>query len=359
MSRESVKYETVRVANLEQWLMAVNQLEAQAGARVLIGRQLKPQRKWIYRGQADQKWSLASSFNRCIGKMCKRHNVILDEKARRSLEASSIANFRSYAPMFGVKENLSPIEWLALMQHQQCPTRLIDFTESPYVALFHAVNDESRMTTDFAVFAFRQDYIIGTEVFDDKYQDKPEHFYSEMFDLSFEQEKHRQNANWIISPSEYQKPQDIDNSRVLCIYPKFRNARLAAQSGLFLMPTSLATQFEEQLYVQLGLKIDDGAKELKELSEVLKRDRFIDYAGIKFVFDKKLRQSVQCLLRTANITYRVMFPDLSGLAKDVKETYFNSKIVKSKPNRIKRPLLNLPMKLPVLDNETFINRDKD
>ena len=47
-------------------------------------------------------------------------------------------------------------------------------------------------------------------------------FYSEMFDLSFEQEKHRQNANWIISPSEYQKPQDIDNSRVLCIYPKFR-----------------------------------------------------------------------------------------------------------------------------------------
>ena len=33
------------------------------------------------------------------------------------------------------------LEWLALMQHYGAPTRLLDFTRSPYVACFFALEE--------------------------------------------------------------------------------------------------------------------------------------------------------------------------------------------------------------------------
>ena len=41
-------------------------------------------------------------------------------------------------------------QWLALMQHHGAPTRLLDFTWSPYVAAFFALE---RATSDAAVWA--------------------------------------------------------------------------------------------------------------------------------------------------------------------------------------------------------------
>lgn len=48
------------------------------------------------------------------------------------------------------------IEWLALMQHFGAPTRLLDFTQSPYVATYFAVEDA---TEDSVIWAVNESWV--------------------------------------------------------------------------------------------------------------------------------------------------------------------------------------------------------
>lgn len=351
------KYIEVKIKTKEdfdKWLLLLQDMDNRQNHREVNCGYLKPSEKWIYRGQENEEWLIESSFYRHVAKMCANKKICLDAMSLKNIETNAVDDFKRYAALYGMTDALDPVEWLALMQHHRCPTRLVDFSESPYVALYHAVNGEIGKNTDFAIFAFRQDYIMGTEVFDDKYQDEPEQYCSEYFDLSAENEKSRQCANWILSPGLYYKPNDIDDSCVLCIYPKKGNPRLAAQSGLFLMPMRLDCDFTTQLNIQLGLKSDNKA-EAYPLDDLLKGGRLSSCVGIRFVFCKKLKREVQPLLRIANITHRSLFPDLDGLARDIKDNYFSGKIKNKKPYVRKGLGPLLPNNLPKLTFETFMS----
>lgn len=104
---------------------------------------------FFYRGHASAKWRLESSLERVLG---TRWN---DELARK-FEDVSLLRFQSKFHLYD-RENTKPdskLAWLALMQHYGVPTRLLDFTESPFVALYfslEAFNLNSK--DDLAVFA--------------------------------------------------------------------------------------------------------------------------------------------------------------------------------------------------------------
>ena len=88
----------------------------------------------FFRGHADANWKLESSLERVLGKSWSA------EKARR-YEDYSIRTFKSKFHLYD-RENITPttkLEWMSLMQHYGVPTRLLDFTESPYVALYFAL----------------------------------------------------------------------------------------------------------------------------------------------------------------------------------------------------------------------------
>lgn len=100
--------------------------------------------QWVFRGHSDQSYQLQPSVGR------GGHTSETDEKYEGSL-------FRIFQREAGT--HISPIptsawEWLAVAQHHGVPTRLLDWSQNPLVALYFAVaTNEARPGEVFALHA--------------------------------------------------------------------------------------------------------------------------------------------------------------------------------------------------------------
>ena len=86
---------------------------------------------WIYRGVADSSFALLPKVGRS------------EFRAQYSLksEALLLRTFKQRAIRHVSPQPTSELEWLALGQHHGLPTRLLDWTYSPLVALYFAIKD--------------------------------------------------------------------------------------------------------------------------------------------------------------------------------------------------------------------------
>lgn len=308
-----------------------------------------PVAKWIYRGQGDINWRFDSSFGRNIK---SSWSSVSSENAFKIIESQMIEYFKKHVQSYVDIKMLSPIEILSMMQHYGVPTRLVDFTENAYVALFHAVygRKEDNLNNDFTVLSIRQDWLMGMEVFNDEKTNETERYFSDLYNDEQEKEKSLKEGNHILCPLKYEGIRDKDDSSILCIYPENRNQRLEAQSGLFLMPKKLSETFENQLFDIVG----DESREWQEKNiEELLNGKIDDVAGIMFVFSKELVHTVKMKLLLCNITHSKLFPDVSGLAQEVKEL-FSNKVIKEMDSGPDKPKLKLPLCLPVLTYDLFM-----
>ena len=94
----------------------------------------------IYRGQANSEWEIDSSFAR----MMKSHpNIRMIDSLH--IEEDMLTYFSDRARLYKEipinRENLNVFDWWSFMQHYGAPTRMLDWTLSPYVALYFAVED--------------------------------------------------------------------------------------------------------------------------------------------------------------------------------------------------------------------------
>ena len=86
--------------------------------------------RWLYRGQRCADWTLTTSLERFAASYALSGDKALDVENKLSRE------FRRAYQHYAQHLPSDDLEWLATMQHHGCPTRLLDWTYSIYVAVY-------------------------------------------------------------------------------------------------------------------------------------------------------------------------------------------------------------------------------
>jgi hypothetical protein len=91
-----------------------------------------------FRGHAVATWQLLPGFMRSVAD---------------TSETTLLNRFRQSAAMLADRRPISSFDWTFLMQHYGVPTRLLDWSESPLISMYFAVEDwVSRPGTDAALW---------------------------------------------------------------------------------------------------------------------------------------------------------------------------------------------------------------
>lgn len=255
-------------------------------------------RTWIYRGHGRSNsdpshpdpYLLRSSLWRYL----QLHSGKIVKSSWYPRERMSLSRFQQVAHLHlsHLPNHKSVIDWLALMQHYGAPTRLLDFTFNPAVALFFAVRDATPNGEPWCVHALHVPSIRG-----------------KTFTV-------RQNANPDETPSKWPSESEyhIGNKPLkqeFCgvIDGRFASARKAAQDGLFLVPNR----------IDLDLEL--------WLSAIKPQSSTNPYGThwVKFVFDNTPGQyydSVTQLMQMGMSAVR-LFPGLEGICESFRHTWLD------------------------------------
>lgn len=231
-------------------------------------------RKWIFRGQSNAEWHLESSLHRAFEEAKEIHksnsgNAKILNKYEH--EAVMIDRFKCHAHLYlsHLPKEDDLFSWLSLMQHHGAPTRLLDFTFSPFVALFFALEFAKDNST---VYCINQKEIKN---FDDEY---------------FGEDKYKVYARI------FQNKNSEDDAFLLAFEPTFANQRLLSQQGLLVATNDLNYTHEKIL----------NTYEIK------------DENVVKIIIPPKLRYSGLRKLNQMNISSANIYPGLDGFCKTMR-----------------------------------------
>jgi hypothetical protein len=245
---------------------------------------------WAFRGHADAAWELETSldreaFLRCEGKdwslMMRRGDVheklLLHEFQKRA---------HQYLRHFPDGDEV--IDWLALMQHYGAPTRLLDWTRSPYVALYFAVAKSAPKRS--AVWAIDCDWALKVSA-NSCGQFDPTLSYAELLvKMScFVNER-------LVAEADSQRPRGM----AFPVAPQHVNERMAAQQGLLLCRPPNEPAFDIAL-----------------LTMILHDENAHNPPVRKLIVRPQDRITFLRELKRMNITAASLFPGLDGFAQSL------------------------------------------
>jgi hypothetical protein len=204
----------------------------------------------------------------------------------RRLELALLRNFRKYAHKEGETTD-SIWDWLALGQHRGLPTRLLDWTYSPLVALHFATENPAEFVEDGVVWCVN--FVRANRLIPRKLKRLLDDEGSETVTVE------------MLNAFPTLKAFDASAARPFVVFlePPALDARIMNQLALFSLMSSPAARLDDWLATH---------------PEVCRRVRIP--ASLKWEIRDKLDQ--------ANVNERVLFPGLDGLSRWLTRYYMPS-----------------------------------
>lgn len=265
MGQEKAWY---RTKTFDNWHELERQLEEYYLARARGVRS----NHWVFRGVSNISYGLLNSLERELNS--NHYWAMKPAEAERFL----IKEYKKRAHHYvhDLSRETSEIEWLALMQHHGAPTRLLDWTRSPYVALFFALRGAYSSRENPAVWILNIGYCtwVAREAFRKALSLEEAPSPDDLFSLSLEK------TLPVVFPIE----------------PLRANARLAIQQGVLLYPGDVAKSFDENLSGCVG------------------RDDLVRFEIVRDLIPQGLHR-----LHMMNINHATLFPGIDGFSTSMKD----------------------------------------
>ncbi len=227
--------------------------------------------RYAFRGLSDADYPLATTLMRLGG-------------AYAELERHLLRNFRKYAHR-RVVERDSVWHWLSVAQHYGLPTRLLDWTYSPFVAMHFATASIDKLDRDGVIWGVN--YVAAHRMAPERLRSRLEQEGANVFTVE------------MLSESVKTLP-ELDRLRerpfTLFFEPPSIDDRIVNQFALFSMSSD----------------------------PTLAIDRWLtDYPGIwrRIVIPAELKWEIRDKLDQSNVTERVFFPGLEGLTAWLRRHY--------------------------------------
>jgi len=226
---------------------------------------------FVYRGVADQSWGLETSLRRLGGDYV-------------NVEGPLLRSFRKYAEPGSIPSDALWVR-LAVAQHHGLPTRLLDWTISPKVAVHFATFEEEHYDKDAAVWCI--DVVQARALLPHGLKAVLEREYAWLFSVEM--------LESVASLDDFDRMAGKD-AFVLFFEPPSLDARIVNQGAIMSVmpgPRLVLSQF------------------LRNHPTLCRR----------IIIPKKLKWEVRDKLDQDNVTERMLFPGLDGLSRWLKRYY--------------------------------------
>lgn len=205
-----------------------------------------------YRGVSRHHYELVPA----LGRMTQYDDDLLEDYEWRTID-----EFRRRAKPLVTDPPADDWEWLFLAQHHGLPTRLLDWTSNPLVALFFAVAEDDEVDGAIYVGSFRRLYHVG--------------------------------SNLMVGSMPDARPRRLSPyavKGVYAIYPAHRHQRYINQSGFFTIQQHPSRPIDEDGYA-------------------------------KYIIPHGVKRRFRAILDSFGVTWYFLFPSLDELAEDIRSRW--------------------------------------